>query len=109
MVSGFHTCCKLRLELALLLNIASLALKAGIEWLAVDQHISRDNAHGGPFCQYVKECCFASTGDTHQSSKSPRLHPSGNVVQQPAGLALDFDVVNHIPPREDVGLRLEVM
>src|SRR5690242_9339336 len=91
----------------LLLSIARLALERVVARLAINQHLARNNTHGGTSCQAVQECSFARSTHTHQGSKSTRLDPSVYVVENTSRLAFDLDVVAHVLPLENSGLALD--
>jgi len=89
----------------LLLNISGLALEAGVERLAVDQHVACDYTHGSSLSEDIEQSRLTGSTGSHQRGQSARFHPPTHTVEQSARVALDLNVVHHVAPGENVGLR----
>lgn len=97
-----------RLEVeVLLLDVARLALEGLVALEAVDQHLTRDDAHGHARREDVEERGLAGAGDAHEGREGAGLDPTVDVVEQSSLPALDLDVVTHVLPLEDGRLFLD--
>ena len=92
----------------LLLDVTGLALERGITGVAVDKHGTGNDTHGNSIGQAVEQSRLTRTGNTHQRRQGTRLNPTVNMIQNPAILLLDLDIVAHVLPVEDRGLLLQM-
>jgi hypothetical protein len=100
----------------LLHDVAGVALKRLIAYLAVDKHAASDYAGGYATCEGIEQRRLTRTGDSlavstkvqppsqrayHKSCETTRFDPSINRVQNLARLALDLHVVTNVFPVKD--------
>src|ERR1700712_2121871 len=91
----------------LLLNISRLALKGLIQRLSRYEHVASNNTHGDSLSENVEQCGFPCTRNTHQCGQGSWLDPTRHVVQKPAGLSFNLDIVANVLPGKDISLRSE--